>query len=99
MPFFYMSFCDVDRPAGQKFLGATVIEAADVKAAVTRSHRIGVNPGGEVAIWELPSPLPTAGAHYLDRFVPRAAVMAEGGALSTAAPTAGVCQKHNDPAA
>ena len=47
---YWLSFCDADRPAGQQFLGACVIRAASHEAAVLTAHALGCNPGGEVMI-------------------------------------------------
>lgn len=44
----WLSFCDTDRPPGTQFLGVAVVQAPTFAAAITRSHRIGVNPGGQV---------------------------------------------------
>jgi hypothetical protein len=46
--FFWLSFCDPEKPDGQQFLGACIVEASDFISAVTRSHQEGCNPGGEV---------------------------------------------------
>lgn len=48
MPIYYMSFADDGR-----FLGACVVEAVNVEAAVSRTWKVGCNPGGEIAIVEL----------------------------------------------
>jgi hypothetical protein len=48
-PLWWLSFCDPDLPAGGQFLGVAVIQAPTFPAAVTRSHSLGVNPGGQVA--------------------------------------------------
>lgn len=53
----WLSFCDPDKPEGERFLGAAIINVEnDVEdddlgflAAVHRAHRLGLNPGGEVA--------------------------------------------------
>jgi len=54
MPYFWLSFCDPDRPKGTQFLGALVAEGDDFIEAVRESHLRGVNPGGEVLSVELP---------------------------------------------
>ena len=95
MKYFYMSFCDVNRPTGQKFLGATVVQAEDEKSAFERATELGINPGGEVAFYPLKS-LPSEGQHYLNTLIPREQVLAEG---STREPPRHVetfvCQEHN----
>jgi hypothetical protein len=74
---FWMSFCDPQRPTGEQFLGACVMDVsadeasgvllemamrfpfhtpgAEWEAAATRkAHRLGCNPGGEIAFADLP---------------------------------------------
>lgn len=54
MPYFWLSFCDEDKPAGEHFLGVAILQAHDVIEAVSTAHRLKINPGGQVASWELP---------------------------------------------
>ncbi len=57
-PLWWLSFCDPDkapprelqRPGGPSFLGAVITQAPTFAAAVTRSHVLKVNPGGEVKV-------------------------------------------------
>jgi hypothetical protein len=65
-PWFYLSFADGDLPDGQQFLGGAYVQAFNEGAAVGRSHKLGINPGGEVRIL---GPLP---AEQLDANVPAA---------------------------
>lgn len=51
----YMSFTDPDLPKGTQFLGACYVDGPTLPAALTRSHDLGINPGGEVAFVEVPS--------------------------------------------
>lgn len=102
MSFFYLSFCDVTRPKGQHFLGATLVEANSAKGALATATALGVNPGGEVSMMELTiereDQLPPEGRAMLNRFVPREEIMAAGGATSAELgiePPASVCQTHN----
>jgi len=44
----WLSFCDTDRPAGTQFLGVCIINATDLASAITLSHVMGINPGGQV---------------------------------------------------
>lgn len=58
MTFFWLSFADPNKPKGQQFLGGTLIEVPigghpGVIAAVQRAWDLGINPGGEVASFEL----------------------------------------------
>ncbi len=46
--FFWLSFVDRARPVGQRFLGCTVVKAADMADAVRVASRLGLNPGGDV---------------------------------------------------
>jgi hypothetical protein len=45
---FWLSFCDNERPDGQKFLGCAAVQADSFKDAVLMAHLGGYNPGGEV---------------------------------------------------
>lgn len=45
---FYLSFADPGRPKGTQFLGGAYVEAESLAEAVTRSHTLGINPGGEI---------------------------------------------------
>ncbi len=44
----WLSFCDTDRPKGTQFLGACIVRAPSMVAAVILAHALGINPGGEV---------------------------------------------------
>jgi len=55
MPLWWLSFIDPTKKRGTRFLGVVVVEGADLAAAITRSHLLGVNPGGEI---EAAGPLP-----------------------------------------
>lgn len=78
---YYMSFCDVTRPTGQQFLGATLVEAAGPTEAHVEATLRGLNPGGEIALVHIEvdslDALPGRGRSYLNRFVPREEVMAD----------------------
>lgn len=50
MSYFYISFASEERG----FLGATVVKAADPKRALRTASRLGLNPGGEAAIFRWP---------------------------------------------
>ena len=43
-PWWWMSFADPDLPEGSRFLGVAIVQAPHVAAALTRSHRLGINP-------------------------------------------------------
>ena len=75
-PLWWLSFCDPDkapspeqqRPGGPSFLGAVITQAPTLAAAVTRSHVLGVNPGGEVKILG-PIPPEFIAAEWRDRLL------------------------------
>lgn len=67
-PLWWLSFADASRPEGRKFLGAAIIQAPTFAAAITRSHVIGVNPGGEVASMG-PIPAGHIAAEWRDRLL------------------------------
>jgi hypothetical protein len=50
----YMSFCDGDRPKGEQFLGSLYIRGKSFCGAVSKSHLLGLNPGGEILFVEVP---------------------------------------------
>lgn len=57
--FYWLSFVDPDLsapideqvPGGGGFLGVAIVEADDPIEAVRRAHQLGINPGGQVAIY------------------------------------------------
>lgn len=50
----WMSFCDTDLPASQQHLGVVIVPGGNAIQAIAYAHALGVNPGGEVASFELP---------------------------------------------
>jgi len=45
----WLSFCDAERPAGLQFLGVSIVGPADnIGVAAILAHGAGCNPGGEV---------------------------------------------------
>lgn len=44
----WLSFADGDRPAGDQFLGVCVVRGRDMREAVSRAWKLGCNPGGQV---------------------------------------------------
>jgi hypothetical protein len=69
-PLWWLSFCDTDLPPGSQFLGVAICQAPTFPAAVTRSHVLGVNPGGQVASM---GPIPPAAIapEWRDRLLTR----------------------------
>lgn len=47
---FWLSFADDTLPEGSQFLGACLVQAANLAFALTKTHVLGINPGGEIAI-------------------------------------------------
>lgn len=43
----WLSFCDGDRPAGSQFLGACLVKASGFFGATMVARSLGCNPGGE----------------------------------------------------
>lgn len=54
----WLSFADGDRPAGQQFLGVAVVRAPGFGLAVMRAHELKINPGGEVSGQLIPAGVP-----------------------------------------
>jgi hypothetical protein len=75
-PLWWLSFTDPDkapppeqrRPGGPSFLGVAIIQGPTLEAAVTRSHMLGVNPGGQI---KAAGPLPAEwiAAEWRDRLL------------------------------
>jgi hypothetical protein len=53
MSLYWMSFADPDKPKGQQFLGAVILEASSLSDAIQETWRKGINPGGEVVFLEI----------------------------------------------
>ena len=56
-PWWWLSFVDDRRPKGQKSLGISIVQGSTLEDAVRVAHRLGCNPGGEVAGKVLPAHL------------------------------------------
>ncbi len=50
MSWFWLSFADTRLPTGTQFLGGTIVQASDARAAVRVARDVGCNPGGGVQI-------------------------------------------------
>jgi len=82
-PLWWLSFCDpakapppeLQRPGGPSFLGAVITQAPTLAAAITRSHLLKVNPGGEIAT-EGPIPAGFIAAEWRDRLLSAAEIEA-----------------------
>lgn len=53
MAWYWLSFLDPDKNLN---LGCCNVEADNAMDAVLKTHSLGINPGGEVMIWEVPYP-------------------------------------------
>ena len=69
----WCSFCDPRRPRGEQFLGLCIVEAVDEITAVTKTHALGINPGGEVAFMDIREDVAArlSFALPMDCFIPR----------------------------
>lgn len=47
----WLSFVE---PETDTFLGVAIVSGADPLAAVRRAHTLGINPGGDVAVFDIP---------------------------------------------
>ena len=64
-----LSFADGQRPRGSQFLGVVIVRANSFIEAVQLTHRLGINPGGEVQGWEWSNVVPGV---FRDRLLTRA---------------------------
>lgn len=79
MAYYWMSFCDSDRPEGEQFLGVVILRALGVTHAMWQSHVLGINPGGEVLVHEiLTEPRREIQPGLLNRLLSRADLQAAG---------------------
>ena len=44
----WLSFCDPEKPEGSQFLGVAIVEGSNVYTASLEARSLGCNPGGEV---------------------------------------------------
>ena len=76
-----LSFCDTQRPKGEQFLGVAIVavphlfeddEGSAVKFAIRETHRLGINPGGEVLTFEVPPEGEQLARQHVHRLMERA---------------------------
>lgn len=48
MGYWWLSFCDTSKPAGEQFVGGCIVRAPGFAHAVQASRALGCNPGGEI---------------------------------------------------
>lgn len=80
LPLFYLSFVDPAlaegipeserKPGGISWLGAAFVPASSPVSAAPAAHRLGCNPGGEVAIFG-PIPRETVRPEFVGRLLDR----------------------------
>jgi hypothetical protein len=102
---YWISFC-----GDSGFLGVAIVEGRSMIGAVEESNRRGINPGGEVAVFEIPSlEYQNQARPYCNRLLQREELARIFGPLSTGAAvtndmleaagperSAIVCQKCNE---
>jgi hypothetical protein len=54
----FLSFCDEEKPEGERFVGASVVEADSVEEATREAWRKGCNPGVDMLAIEFPADVP-----------------------------------------
>ena len=59
--YWWLSFCDTRKPAGEQFIGGSVVKARGMAHALQASWDLGCNPGGEVQGW---GPIPEIPPNY-----------------------------------
>lgn len=65
-PWFFISFADASLPEGSQFLGGCYVQAASLRDAITKTHALGINPGGSGQAVEIaPEQLRTFEEHVL----------------------------------
>lgn len=53
LPWWWLSFADGEKPKGEQFLGACLVQGATLPDAIKEAWRLKINPGGEVMSGEL----------------------------------------------
>lgn len=78
--YWWLSFCDPDKPTGQQFIGIIIVKAKGFTLAVRRTHSLMINPGGEVQGCEIPIDTPWLPIkdEHLDRLMSKADLKAAG---------------------
>lgn len=70
-PLWWLSFCDANMPEGLRFTGVSIVEAPTFQMAVSMSHMLGCNPGGEVEGIQLPDSVRQLHEKHLNRLMRR----------------------------
>lgn len=69
LKWFWLSFVDPTKPQGLRSLGIAVVEGYDFLGAIQRAWDLGINPGGEVAGYEVTEGDGLPAAEYRNRLV------------------------------
>ena len=69
----FLYFTDLEKPTGQRFLGACIVDAPGFVSAIDRAHELGINPGGAVVAYDTPKHDPS----LRDRLITSDSEMAE----------------------
>lgn len=72
----WLCFCDADKPEGNQFLGVAVVEGATLGDAIALTGALGINPGGKVASVACTRFVPAAA--WRNRLLTRQEVVAAG---------------------
>ena len=70
----WMSFCDLDKPKGEQFIGVAIVVAPGFMHAHQRAWSLGINPGGQIQAYQVEG----VGVQYHDRLLSRAELEAAG---------------------
>lgn len=68
---YWLSFCDPDRPVETQFLGGVIVRAPDFETAVILAHAMECNPGGECSVMEFERDVPE---EFVNRLLDRAEI-------------------------
>ncbi len=60
----WLSFCDPDKPEGSQFLGACIVDGEDFSDALSVAWAAKCNPGGEIAFVQIGETIPEEAANW-----------------------------------
>lgn len=67
--YWWMSFVDPDKEEGKRFTGVIIVKALGISHALIKTHKLKINPGGEVKFVEIPLHDKNIKTHHLDRLL------------------------------
>jgi hypothetical protein len=95
MPMFWLTFSDLNRPAGQQVI-SVITDAEDLDAAVAIAHTMGCDPGGECSIVDFDDHDQPPPSGYINRLLDESDIAAleeiwtaDQGCVVASGPTAG----------